>query len=192
MEATVGRARESSRRGGNGRLIGILLIGAAVAVSLGVYGRVHDPTGRSLVTLVFTRSINLKVWVATIAFALALFQLASSLRIYGKMGHGRVPRWLRPAHRLSGTLAFLLVIPVAYHCLWALGFQPHQGVRVLAHGVAGCFFFGALTSKVLIVRSPRKPSWMLPVVGGALFAAFTVIWLSSALWFFTNVGFPSF
>jgi hypothetical protein len=192
VEATVGGARESIRRGGNGRLIGILLIGSAVAVSLGVYGRVHDPTGRSLVTLVFTRSINLKVWVATIAFSLALFQLASSLRIYGKIGHGRVPRWLRPAHRLSGTLAFLLVIPVAYHCLWALGFQPHQGVRILAHGVAGCFFFGALTSKVLIVRSPRKPSWALPVVGGALFAAFTVIWLSSALWFFTNVGFPSF
>jgi len=190
VEATVGRARESSRRSGNGRLIGILLIGAAVAVSLGVYGRVHDPTGRSLVTLVFTRSINLKVWFATIAFALALFQLGSSLRIYGKIGHGRAPRWLRPAHRLSGTLAFLFVIPVAYHCLWALGFQPHQGVRVLAHGVAGCFFFGALTSKVLIVRSRRMPSWTLPVVGGALFAAFTVIWLSSALWFFTTVEFP--
>ena len=105
MEATVGRARESSRRSGNGRLIGILLIGAAVAVSLGVYGRVHDPTGRSLVTLVFTRSINLKVWFATIAFALALFQLGSSLRIYGKIGHGRAPRWLRPAHRLSGMPA---------------------------------------------------------------------------------------
>jgi hypothetical protein len=186
VEATVARRRRNSQ----GRLIAILLIGAAVAVALGVYGNVHDPTGRSLVTLVFTRSINLKVWFATIAFALALFQLLSSLRFYGKIGRGRAPRWLRPAHRMSGTLAFMFAIPVAYHGLWALGFQAHHGTRVLAHGVAGCFFFGALTSKVLIVRSRRMPSWALPVVGGALFAAFTVIWLSSSLWFFTNVEFP--
>jgi hypothetical protein len=174
------------------RLILFLLAGAAVAVALGVYGRVHDPTGRSLVTLAFTRSINLKVWFATIAFVLALFQLASSLRIYGKIGKGRPPAWLRPAHRLSGTLAFLFVIPVAYHCLWALGFQPHYGLRVLAHGVAGCFFFGALTSKVLLVRTSRKPAWALPVIGGALFAALTVVWLTSALWFFTTISFPGF
>jgi hypothetical protein len=95
-----------------------------------------------------------------------------------------VPGWLRPAHRASGTLAFLLTVLVAYHCLWALGFQAHSGTRVLAHGVAGCFFFGALTSKVLIVRSGRMPRWALPVVGGTLFAALTVIWLSSSLWFF--------
>jgi hypothetical protein len=28
------------------------------------------------------------------------------------------------------------------------------------------------------------------VAGGALFAALTVIWLSSSLWFFTNIEFP--
>jgi Family of unknown function (DUF6529) len=186
MEAAVARRLGTS----NGRLIVILLIGAAVAVSLGVYGNVHDPTGHSLVTLVFSRTINLKVWFATAAFALALFQLGSSLRFYGKIGKGRAPEWLRPAHRISGTLAFLLVIPVAYHCLWALGFQAHHGARVLAHGLAGCFFFGALTSKVLIVRSRRMPRWALPGIGGSLFAALTVIWLSSALWFFSNIEFP--
>ena len=60
----------AARSPGRGKLAVVLLIGAAVALSLGVYGRVHDPTGRSLITLVFTRSINLKVWVATAAFAL--------------------------------------------------------------------------------------------------------------------------
>jgi hypothetical protein len=180
------------RAPGRGKLAVVLLIGAAVALSLGVYGRVHDPTGRSLITLVFTRSINLKVWVATAAFTLALFQLGSGLRVYGKIGRGRAPRWLRPAHRISGTLAFLLVIPVAYHCLWALGFQTHSGVRVLAHGMAGCFFFGALASKVLIVRSRGMPAWALPLLGGAVFTALTVVWLSSALWFFTSVSFPGF
>jgi hypothetical protein len=186
VEASVVRPQGSRRQ----RLIAILLTGAAVAVGLGVYGNVHDPTGRSLVTLAFTKTINLKVWFATIAFALALFQLGSSLRFYGKIGRGRVPRWLRPAHRVSGTLAFLFTILVAYHCLWALGFQAHSGTRVLVHGVAGCFFFGALTSKVLIVRSRRMPGWALPLAGGAVFAALTVIWISSSLWFFTNIEFP--
>jgi hypothetical protein len=188
MEAAVARPRGTN----NGRLIVFLLIGAIVALSLGVYGSIHDPTGRSLVTLVFTRTINLKVWLATAAFALALFQLGSSLRFYGKVGKGRVPRWLRPAHRISGTLAFLLVIPVAYHCLWSLGFHTDHGVRVMAHGMAGCFFFGALTTKVLVVRSRRMPRWALPVIGGSLFAALTVIWLTSSLWFFTNIEFPGF
>ena len=50
-----------------------LLAGAGVAVALGVYGSVHDPTGRSLVTLFFSATINLKVWLATAAIALAIF-----------------------------------------------------------------------------------------------------------------------
>lgn len=183
-------AVERPRPQGRGRIALILLVGAAVAVGLGVYGRVHDPTGRSLVTLFFTRTINLKVWFATVAFAAALFQLGSALRIYGKIGSGRAPKWLRPGHRASGTVAFLFAIPVAYHCLWALGFQYQTGARVLIHGLAGCFFFGALASKVLIVRSRRLPSWSLPVVGGAVFTGLTVVWLTSSFWFFTTVSFP--
>jgi len=175
-----------------GRIAIYLLIGALVALSLGVYGRTHDPTGRSLVTVVFTRTINLKVWLATGVFALALFQFGSSLRIYGKVGKGRPPSWLRSVHRMSGTLAFLLAIPVAYHCLWALGFQTGSGARVIVHATAGCFFFGALASKVLAVRIGRVPGWALPLVGGTLFAAITIVWLTSALWFFTTVEFPGF
>jgi uncharacterized protein DUF6529 len=180
---STGRSREV-------RILAILLAGAAVAVGLGVYGRVHDPTGRSLFTLFFSATINMKVWFATVAFTLALFQLGSSLWIFGKLGRRRPPPWLRSAHRASGTLAFLFAVPVAYHCLWALGFHSDAGARVLAHGLAGCFFFGALTSKVLIVRTRRLPGWALPVVGGALFTAITAVWLSSSLWFFTTVEFP--
>ena len=186
--ATVAAPTRSSR---DVRIVAILLAGATVAVGLGVYGRVHDPTGRSLVTLFFSATINLKVWFATAAFALALFQLGSSLRIFGKVGRGRPPAWLRPVHRSSGTLAFLFAIPVAYHCLWALGFHSDAGVRVFVHGLAGCFFFGALFSKVLIVRTRRLPPWALPVVGGALFTAITMVWLTSSLWFFTTVDFPA-
>ena len=42
------------------------------------------------------------------------------------------------------------------------------------------------------MRSARMPGWALPVVGGLLFACLVGLWLTSSLWFFTNVGFPSF
>jgi hypothetical protein len=137
-------------------LLVLLSIGAAVSVSLGVYGRVHDPTGDALVSSFFTSSINLKVWFATTAFILAILQGLSAAKFCGKLGKGYGPRWLGRAHRVSGTLAFMFAIPVAYHCLWSLGFQSGQ-TRVLVHGLFGCLFFGALTAKVLVVRTPKMP-----------------------------------
>lgn len=170
-----------------GRLAVILIIGAAVAVGLGVYGRLHDPTGRSLITLFFTKAIILKAWFATAAAAFAVLQVLGALRMWGKLGKGTGPSWIGKAHRFSGTTAFLLVIPVAYHCLWALGFDSSQP-RTLVHSLAGCFFFGAFAAKVLAVRSKRLPSWTLPVIGGTVFTALMTVWLTSALWFFSNNG----
>jgi hypothetical protein len=165
-----------------------LVVGAAVALSLGIDGSVHAPTGRSLLTLFFTATIHLKVWFATAAIVFALFQLLTALRMYGKLGRRRGPKWVARTHRVSGVTAFWLTIPVAYHCLWSLGFQLHSGTRIWVHGVAGCFFFGALTAKVLVVRSPRMPNWALPVLGGAVFSALVVVWSTSALWFFRTQG----
>jgi Family of unknown function (DUF6529) len=179
----------SARSGtSTGRLLIALVIGALVALSLGIYGREHDPTGRSLVTLFFTNTLTLKAWLATGAVALACLQLIGGLRMYGKLGRSRGPRWIRTAHRISGTGAFLLTIPVAYHCLWALGFQSGEGTRILVHGILGCFFFGALTAKVIVVRTRRMPRWALPMMGGLVFSALVGVWLTSALWFFQNQG----
>ena len=172
------------------RTIGVLVVGSGVALALGVYGNVHDPTGRSLVSLFFSGTINLKVWLATLAVALAVFQLVSALRIYGRIGSGDPPAWLSTAHRLSGTGAFILSIPVAYHCLWALGFTADAGTRILVHSILGCFFYGAFAAKVLAVRSRTTPPWLLPVVGGLVFSAFVLLWFTSSFWFFTNVEFP--
>lgn len=171
------------------KLLVFLLIGAAVSVSLGVYGRVHDPTGDALISGFFTGSINLKVWFATIAFACAVFQTLSAAKFYGRLGPGHGPRWLGRAHRVFGTLAFLFAVPVAYHCLWSLGFQSGE-TRVLAHGLFGCLFFGALTAKVLVVRSPRMPKLALPVLGAVVFTALTALWLTSSFWYFRSIDFP--
>ena len=81
------------------------------------------------------------------------------------------------------------MLPVAYHCLWSLGWRDTDA-RVVVHGILGCAFFGALTTKLLALRINGLPGWALPVLGGGLVAILTGIWLTSSLWFFTNVGFP--
>ena len=166
--------------------------GALVSVGLGTYGRVHDPTGEAIFTLFFKGMVNLKVWFATAALAFGAFQVLSALRLYGKVRWpATTPSWLGDAHRLSGTLAFLCTLPVAYHCLWALGFESHTGeTRRFIHSVAGCAFYGVFTIKVLSVRARRLPNWVLPVVGGTLFGILAVLWATSSLWFFRHVGFP--
>jgi hypothetical protein len=168
------------------RLLVVLLAGAAVSFALGAYGRIHDPTHEQPYTLVFTTTINLKVWFATAVLVLAAVQVYLGARLYGKVPFPRVaPPWLGDAHRLVGTAAFALSLPVAYQCLWALGFQSAT-TRVLVHSLLGCFFYGLFTVKVLAVRVRGLPDAVLPVVGGLVFATLVGIWLTSSFWFFTS------
>jgi hypothetical protein len=178
----------SDRTGGVAarRLVRVLLAGGAVAVALGVYGHAHDPTHEQPYTLFFSSTIQLKVWFATTAVLLAVVQLLLGLRLYDKIQFPRhIPGWLGDAHRLVGTLAFAVTLPVAYQCLWALGFQSTD-TRVLVHSLLGCFFYGIFTVKVLAVRVRGLPDPTLPLAGGLVFAALVGVWLTSALWFFTS------
>jgi hypothetical protein len=168
----------------------ILALGAAIAVAFGAYARVHDPTGESVVVLFFSGQIQLKVWLATVSVALAVVQVVSALWLYGRLG-SPAPPWLGDVHRLSGTLAFLSSLPIAYHCLWSLGYTVDPTLdRVLVHVIAGCIFYGAFASKVLLVRSSGMPGWALPAVGGVVFTALVVVWMTSSLWFFANFDGP--
>ena len=90
-------------------------------------------------------------------------------------------------HRWSGRLAFLLTIPVAMHCLYALGFQSYD-TRTLVHSLLGCLFFGAFTVKMLILPKHNIPGWVLPVAGGIVFTVLMAVWETSAFWFFTTIG----
>jgi hypothetical protein len=178
----------------NTKALGVFLAGAAVAILLGVYGDAHTPTGERPYSLFFTDTIQLKVWFATAAVALALLQVLLAMRLYGKLSWPRTaPSWLGDAHRLCGTLAFLVTLPVAYQCLWALGFQSTP-TRVLVHSLVGCLFYGAFVAKVLAVRVDGLPGWSLPIVGGVVFTALVVVFLTSSVWFFTDgpAGIPIF
>jgi len=161
-----------------------------VAIALGVYGRVHDPTQHALFTLFFTNTIRMKAWLATAVIVLAVVQILLALRLYGKVSVPRhAPAWLGDFHRLTGTLAFIVSLPVAFHCLWSLGFQSHLGDgRTFIHSLLGCVFYGAFATKIIVVRSKNLPDWALPAVGGTVFATMVGLWLTSSLWFFRTVG----
>jgi hypothetical protein len=166
-------------------LVGPALAGGAVAVALGVYGRQHRPTGRPITDLGFPSLLAMKSTLASIAVALAVLQVLSALRMYGRLRVPRtMPRWLPAAHRWSGTAAFVVSLPVAYHCLWSLGLATDRGARPLLHGVLGCAFYGAIATKLLALRTPRLPRWAIPVVGATLVATLVGVWLTSALWYF--------
>ena len=165
-----------------------LLVGAAVAVAIGVYGRMHTPTGVALWLGPFPSLLTMKVWLTIAVLGLALAQFVSALWIYGRLG-ARPPRWAGGLHRGLGALAVLISLPVAANCLWALGFQT-SSPRVLAHGLLGCAFYGAFVAKVLTLHWRRLPNWALPVVAGLLLTAVVGVSLTSAVWYLATVGAP--
>jgi hypothetical protein len=140
----------------------------------------------------FSSAIAGKVWFASAAALLAIVQVVTASRIYGKISWA-VPGRIFGApigsiHRWSGRLAFLCTLPVAFHCVFILGFQTYD-TRVLVHSLLGSFFYGVFAVKVLVVRDHKLPGWALPVAGGTLFSFLVALWMTSSYWYFTTVRF---
>src|SRR3954464_5546714 len=170
--------------------------GAVVALLLGVFGTVHEPTLHGTTTLGFDTVIEMKVVVSTVIGVLAVLQLVGALWLFGKLP-GTPPPWLGTAHRVSGTVALGLSVFVAYHCLWALGLESGTfadgekvPTRTVVHGVLGCAVFGAVLVKVVAVRSRRAPGGFLALSGGLLFALLVLVVLTSAVWYISQKGWP--
>ncbi len=173
----------------SGRVLVIpALAGCLVALTLGLYGRLHPPTGVAVDIVGFSSPGTVKAWLATVAVAFALVQVGSSLVMYGKVPWITAPSWIGGLHRWSGRIAFIITVIVAVHCLYALGFESFNA-RVLLHSIAGCLFFGTITVKMLALTRRGMPSWVLPLVGGLAFTLLIVIWFTSAFWFFSTFGF---
>ena len=142
-----------------------------------------------LMTAVFSSAIAAKAWFATIAVVLAVVQVTTASRMYGKLhflplrgpGAARVHRW-------SGRVAFLFTLPVFFHCVTILGFETPDA-RVALHSLAGTFVYGIFVAKMLIVRDRSLPGWALPVAGATMASTLGLLWLTSSLWYFTNVRF---
>jgi len=177
---------DGSGRGGSSPLLVPLLAGLAVAVVLGVYGRLHEPPGVAISIAGFSGPGYVKSWLATLAVVLAVVQLATALDMWGRFGR-RAPSWVGPVHRWSGRVAVIATVPVVVHCLYAFGFE-YDSPRVLVHSLVGCLFYGAFVAKMLSLTRRGVPGWALPVLGGAVFTGLVVIWLTSAVWLFTTKG----
>jgi hypothetical protein len=183
-----GRGRRGQGRGAReprlraGPVLAAGAVGVAVSVGLGVYGRFHEPTFVAVNVAGFSSGLAAKAWLSTAAFALVLVQIVSSRRAL--RGGSRVWSGL---HRWSGRAAVLVTVPVAVHCLYALGFQDTDA-RVLVHSLAGCAFYGAFVAKMVVLPRSGTPGWTLPLFGGLVATAFTTVWLTSAVWFFATSG----
>jgi mono/diheme cytochrome c family protein len=154
---------------------------ALVALTAGLLAA-HDPRSKGYFRLFFEDPIHLKAGFATVVVVFACLQLFTAAWIFRKLPWQK-PAWVNPTHRWSGRLAFLLTLPVAYHCIFKLGFQSPT-TRVLAHSLFGCAVYGAFAAKVTIVRLHRFPRFVLPVAGGLLFAVLVGVWWTSAVWLY--------
>jgi hypothetical protein len=166
-----------------------LLGGCAVAIAIGLYAKLHHPTGFALDIAGFSSPLYAKAWLATAAVVFAGVQLATAYR----MRRPAAADWLATVHRWSGRIAILLTVPIIIHCIYALGFQTYS-VRVLAHSVLGCFFYGAFVAKMLslgLVDRRAMPRWLMPALGGAVLLSLIGLWATSALWLFTTKGLHS-
>jgi mono/diheme cytochrome c family protein len=158
-------------------------VGAIVSLTAGLLAR-HQPRSKGYFRLFFSDPVHLKAGFATAAVILACFQLFTAAWIFRKLPWQKPP-WVNPAHRWSGRLAFLFTLPVAYHCIFKLGFQKPDN-RVLAHSLLGCAIYGAFAAKITILRLHRFPKHVLPLAGGILFATLVGVWYTSALWLYNH------
>ena len=163
-----------------------LTVLALIALTVGFVARqtVREPYTAPFFHLFFKDTLHMKVRLVTAAAVLACGQLLTAARIYELLRLPPSRRIYQSIHRWSGRAAILLTLPVAYHCVFRLGFETHTA-RVLTHSLLGSTFYGAFVAKVLIVRSNKFKDWVLPVAGGLLFSILLGLWLTSALWFFT-------
>lgn len=166
-----------------------LVLFAFVALAVGsVASRtVRQPYETRFSHLFFSDTLHMKAWLITAAVVLALAQLLTASRIYEVLRFPPKGRFYHEVHRWSGRIAILLTLPVAYHCVFLLGFGTDD-TRVYIHSLLGSFLYGAFFAKILVVRSSGLQSWVLPLGGGVLFSVLVGLWLTSAFWFFSTVG----
>ncbi|MEU8788260.1 DUF6529 family protein [Streptomyces sp. NPDC048643] len=162
-----------------------MLLLIPVVVGLGVYfvgrGLTPDPNS-SFFGARYDEAMDLKARLGSALLALALVQLLLAARMYGRLpGSKPSSRVVSTTHRVTGLVAFLLSVPIAYHCLTAYGVELTTP-RVAIHSITGCVLYGAFAAKVVVVRSHRFPGWTLPVVGALLFCSIALLWYTAALW----------
>jgi hypothetical protein len=120
---------------------------------------------------------SVKTVLATVALALAVYQLALIAVAYGRV---RMPALAAPsagfAHRAAGDTIAALLAFVAVACVGIYGFEDDM----LLHGLAGAALIGVLVGKVAVVRLGLGLSRGLPLFGLTVLALLALTWATSA------------
>ncbi len=174
------------------KLAWLALVTIAVAGALAGYAHAAVGGGRVLFTLGFSQVGAMKASLTTAAMLFLVVQLVTALAMWGKLpGVKDVGSGWAWAHRWSGTVAFLLTLPVAFTCVYSLGFGTADA-RTIVHSIVGCLFYGVFAAKMLGLRLKGLPGWTIPVLGGLLVVLLAALWFSAALWYFRQPGTPVF
>jgi len=128
-------------------------------------------------TLTRGNPLAVKTVLASVMFALAIYQLILATVGYGKLR----PRFLDsgPAfftHRASGDVIVVLLLVVGAMCL-ATGEDEDDAAF---HAATGRVLLGVVTLKVIVVRWWHGAGRLLPLLGSAVFLLLGLTWLGSA------------
>jgi Family of unknown function (DUF6529) len=128
-------------------------------------------------TLTRGNPTEVKVVLASVALALAVYQLGLIAVAYGKL---RLP-FLDPppasrSHRAVGDTIVVLVVVVALICVSYFGFEDDASLHV-ASAIA---LLVVLAVKVCVVRWWHALGRLLPVLGISVWVLLALTWLSSA------------
>ena len=127
--------------------------------------------------LTFGNVFEVKTVLASVAAALAMYQLVLIAVGYGKVR----PPFLRSrtasfTHRASGDVIVVLVAIVALLCLAHFGFDDDGGL----HMVTGFALLVALAFKIAVIRWWHGLGRLLPILGTSVFVLLALTWLTSA------------
>ncbi len=128
-------------------------------------------------TLTRGNPTEVKVVLASVALALALYQLVLIAVGYGKLR----PRFLAPgpaskAHRASGDAIVVLLVVVAAMCAGYFGFED----GATAHIAAATALLAVLAAKIAVLRRFHAAGRFLPLLGTSVFVLLLLTWLTSA------------
>jgi Family of unknown function (DUF6529) len=117
---------------------------------------------------------EVKVVLASVALALACYQLVVIAVAYGKVRLGFLDAApAAAAHRAVGDTIALLLVCTGVMCVSLHGFEG-------AHAVDGTALLGVLAFKISVVRRDFGLGRFLPALGISVFLLLCVTWATSA------------
>jgi hypothetical protein len=127
--------------------------------------------------ITFGNPTEVKVVLASVALALAVYQLVLIAVGYGKLRPaflgGRAATW---THRASGDAIAVVLVVVALMCVAYFGFEDDATLHV----ASGCALLVVLALKIAVIRRWPAAGRLLPMLGLSVFALLALTWLTSA------------